>query len=132
MLDELERLRSSEKLGRLLAHYACLHEQNPHVWQDRLMCLADAELIELSRLHGELIAFGWIDQNTGQTSDLTPGMVRACYRVTAAGVRALQPNDSGPLSETTVAGSNTRHGAMPTPRRSRSKRNIATPVATTA
>src|ERR1700677_1496929 len=42
---------------------------------------------ELSKLHGELIAFSWADQNTGQ--------VPCCYRVTSSGLRAIQQVNGG-------------------------------------
>ena len=35
---------------------------------------------QLSILHGELIAFDWIEQNTGQT-------LSSCYRITPNGLR---------------------------------------------
>jgi len=54
------------------------------------MALDEVTGKELSRLHGELIAQGWIEQNTGVTVVLKPGVVSACYRVTTAGQRALK------------------------------------------
>lgn len=38
-------------------------------------------------LHGELIAFGWVDQNTGH--------VPCRYRVTSSGLRAIQQANGG-------------------------------------
>ena len=38
------------------------------VWQDRLMEMEGAAAKELTQLHGELIAFAWIEQNTGNTA----------------------------------------------------------------
>jgi hypothetical protein len=47
-----------------------------------------------------LIAFGWVEQNTGNTTPLKPGTVAACYRVTAAGLRCLKrARSAGPLDE---------------------------------
>src|SRR5262249_47873466 len=89
-MDELERLRNSEGLVRLLDHYVRLGQGNPDTWQDRLMCLEGVDLVGLAKLHGELIAFSLVEQNTGQTPVLKAGVVAACYRVTAAGTRALQ------------------------------------------
>ncbi len=51
-------------------------------WRERVGDLQGATARELSRLHGELIAQGWIEQNTG----VTP----ACYRVTVQGLRAYR------------------------------------------
>ena len=44
---------------------------------------------ELSKFHGELIAFDWIEQNTGQTFLLKEGTVPSCYRITLNGLRDL-------------------------------------------
>src|ERR1700733_547358 len=67
---------------RHLAHYARLGEASLENWQDRLMQMDGVTAAELSKLHGELIAFGWIEQNTGQVSTLKPGAVPSCYRIT--------------------------------------------------
>jgi hypothetical protein len=91
MFDELERLRGDEYLQRLLAHYAETGADRPEVWQDRVMQMEGVEPKELTRLHGELIAFGWVDQNTGQTCPVKPGLTAGCYRVTRDGLRALKP-----------------------------------------
>jgi hypothetical protein len=90
MFDELEYLRASESLRRLLAHYAQMGTSDREVWQDRLMQLDGVEPRELTRLHGDLLAFGWIEQNTGITSTSKPGMVSSCYRITTQGQRALK------------------------------------------
>ncbi len=45
---------------------------------------------DLVKLHGLLIAFAWLAQNTGNTPLLRPGAVPCCYRITPAGRRALQ------------------------------------------
>ncbi len=87
MHDELDRLRTKPNLPFLLNHYADLGRE---AWQDRLMAMEGVESPELSKLHGELIAFNWIDQNTGVFSVLRAGAVPNCYRVTPAGLRALQ------------------------------------------
>jgi len=66
----------------LLTHYASLGEGNQEAWHDRLMHLEGVESPQMARLHGELIAFAWVEQNTGQ--------VPACYRITLAGWRAVK------------------------------------------
>jgi hypothetical protein len=96
MLDDLDRLRETPDLQRLLVHYAEAGGEDRDVWQDRLMGLGGVEARELTRLHGLLLAFGWVEQNTGQTAGVRPGAVPGCYRVTAAGLRALRASHSEP------------------------------------
>jgi hypothetical protein len=90
MLDELHVLQGSEYLSRLLAHYALAGATNQESWQDRVMELGGVERHELIKLHGKLIAFGWIEQNTGAVPILQQGCVPQSYRVTGAGLRALK------------------------------------------
>ncbi len=40
------------------------------------------EPLAMTKLHGELIAFGWVEQNTGN--------VPTCYRITSSALRALR------------------------------------------
>lgn len=82
MLDDLDRLRNSPHLLDLLSHYARLGEKDREIWHNRLMRMEGTEPPDLVKLHGELIAFGWIDQNSGQ--------VPICYRVTLHGQRAVR------------------------------------------
>lgn len=79
MFDEMDRLRDSAPLRELLGHYASLAAPDRQAWQDRH---SSGDRREVTRLHGELIAFGWVEQNTG----FMPGG----YRVTSAGLRALK------------------------------------------
>ncbi len=90
MFDELERLRASETLFTLLSHYAELAADDRERWHDRRMKLEGCERRELVRLHGELLAYGWLEQNTGQLTRFEPGSVAGCYRVTTAGIRACK------------------------------------------
>ncbi len=90
MFDEIDRLRDVKELQALLTHYRNLGASDHTVWQDRLCELEGVEPRELVRLHGELIAFGWIEQNTGVVSGALRGAAPGCYRVTPAGIRALQ------------------------------------------
>jgi len=90
MHDDLDRLRTKNNLFLLLKHYADLAGPSRETWQDRLMTMEGMESQELSKLHGELIAFSWIEQNTGNYSVLRAGAVPGCYRVTLAGLRAVQ------------------------------------------
>jgi hypothetical protein len=90
MIDEMERLRGAERLCELLRHYADLAAPDRHVWQDRLAELPGASPRELVQLHGELLAYGWLEQNTGLTPVIRGGLVPSCYRVTTSGLRALK------------------------------------------
>ena len=127
--DGWPRLRQSEALGRLLTHYADLGAADREAWQDRRMGLEGVEPRELVRLHGQLIACGWLEQNTGATPMLKAGVVAACYRVTAAGLRALRqardgdPEEDGQLAEAGAAGA-----GRPEPRRT-SRKGKAEPPA---
>jgi hypothetical protein len=94
MLDELQVLQGNEYLSRLLAHYAEAGATNRESWQDRVMNLEGVERQELIKLHGKLIAFGWLEQNTGAVPILQQGAVPQCYRVTGAGLRALKMSGS--------------------------------------
>jgi hypothetical protein len=89
MLDDIQRLRSNPSLLQLLSHYADLGKEDREVWQKRLMQLDGVEPSELVKLHGELIAFSWVDQNTGH--------VPCCYRITLAGQRAIQQIHGGEM-----------------------------------
>ena len=84
MLDDIQRLRSNPTLLQLLSHYAALGKD---AWTNRLMYMDGVEPSELAKLHGELIAFSWADQNTGQ--------VPCCYRVTSSGLKAIQQVNGG-------------------------------------
>jgi hypothetical protein len=90
MFDEMDRLRAHELLRRLLAHYVRAGEADREAWQDRLMEMDGVEPQALTRLHGELLAYGWLDQNTGAVAAPRPGAVPRCYRATRAGHRALR------------------------------------------
>jgi hypothetical protein len=90
MFDEMERLRDTKGLFDLLTHYGELGRADRQLWQDRLLSMEGIEPRELIKFHGELLAYGWIEQNTGATPVLCHGAAPACYRITPAGVRALK------------------------------------------
>jgi hypothetical protein len=90
MLDDLGRLRTHEQLHHLLAHYATAGEPDRQAWQDRLMQMEGLQPQALVKLHGELLACGWVDLNAGESPGLRDGVVPQCYRATAAGRRALR------------------------------------------
>jgi hypothetical protein len=95
MFNELERLRDTRELFGLLAHYAERAAPDRQVWQDRLQELDGAGPRDLVRLHGELLAYGWLEQNTGVAPAPRRGQVPGCYRVTPAGLRALKQARAG-------------------------------------
>jgi hypothetical protein len=101
MFDEMERLRNTTTLQHLLGHYAQAGAMDRERWQDRLMQLEGVEAKELVKLHGELIAYGWVEQSLGTTPSAKPGVLAGCYRVTAAGLRAWQHAQYGPAEEDT-------------------------------
>jgi hypothetical protein len=120
--DGWPRLRQSEALGRLLTHYADLGAADREAWQDRRMALEGVESRELVRLHGQLIGCGWLEQNTGATPVSMPGVVAACYRVTAAGLRALrQARDGDPGEDDGPTEAGAEGAGRPEARRARSK-----------
>lgn len=96
MLDELEDLRNHTPLAVLFSHYAKLAAIDRERWQARLMQLEGVKTAELSKLHGGLLAFGWLEQNTGQ--------LPCCYRLTSTGLRAWRqvqrPLDGEATAET--------------------------------
>jgi hypothetical protein len=49
-------------------------------WRDHLMQMEGVEPKQQSALHGELIAFDWIEQNTGANDRPSGWNASACYR----------------------------------------------------
>lgn len=90
MLDETQRLSEARELFDLLDHYARLGVEDRESWQDRLTAVEGVSVKELVRLYGELLAYGWLEQNTGLTPILVPGRMAGCYRITSAGLRAVR------------------------------------------
>jgi hypothetical protein len=95
MLDDSQRLRENHQLLALLSHYAKLGTEDRETWRDRLMQVEGFAPKELSALHGELIAFDWIEQNTGQALLLKDGTISACYRITLLGLRECRRVQEG-------------------------------------
>jgi hypothetical protein len=88
--NELERLRDTSGLFALLTHYADLAATERQAWQDRQMQVPGCDARQVTRLHGELIAYGWLEQDTGSVPQPRAGAVPGCYRVTREGLRALK------------------------------------------
>jgi hypothetical protein len=95
MFNELERLREDGDLFSLLSHYAELAAPDRQAWQDRRMRHGEVPPRALTSMHGELIANGWVEQNTGLTPVLRHDEAPACYRITPAGMRALKQVKAG-------------------------------------
>jgi hypothetical protein len=100
--DELDRLKAKPNLLQLLTHYADLGAFSREMWQDRLMAMEGVDSPEMSRLHGDLIAFNWIEQNTGNAPGIKAGVVPACYRVTLNGLRAIEQIKAQEVGEAEV------------------------------
>ena len=94
LFDEMDRLAESRPLFDLLGHYAVRAGDNRETWQDRLAEMEGVEPRQLIRLHGELLAYGWIEQNTGLTPVLKNGLALHCYRITSTGLRAWKQGRS--------------------------------------
>ena len=98
MHDEQQRLQESSDLANLLAHYAKLGLEDREAWQDRVMDLESLNARELSKLYGELMAYGWLEQNTGATPSLKEGLVMSCYRITRLGLRTFREQKEALIS----------------------------------
>jgi hypothetical protein len=87
MFDESQHLQENPHLLALLSHYAQQGTEERATWRDRLMQMEGVEPKQLSVLHGDLIAFDWIEQNMGQAICRPDGTLSACYRITLNGLR---------------------------------------------
>lgn len=90
MINELQRLRDTSELFALLTHYAELAAPDRHAWHDRRMELDGCDARRVTRLHGELIAYGWLELDVGSVPQPRAGAVPGCYRATREGLRALK------------------------------------------
>lgn len=100
MLSSLETLRDDLPMRSLLTEYRHQHFQKPEVeWHHRVMALPRVEPERMSRLHGYLLASGWIDTRVELTSFSAAGEVLSSYRITREGTTALhaieQDGDAG-------------------------------------
>jgi len=108
MTDGLELLRDHVPLRRLLAWYRDQKQARPDApWQDRLMHAAGVSAEQISKLHGLLLAHGWIETRVDPAIFTEPGRLRECYRATREGTavlryledsRALDLDDLGELA----------------------------------
>ena len=90
MFDDLDHLREDPRLAALLAHYAEKGAEDREAWRDRVMQVDGVAAEALVMLHGSLLAYDWIEQNTGMTPVVSGGGLPQCYRITAVGRRALR------------------------------------------
>lgn len=90
MFDELAPLREWPALNDLLAHYARLSAPDRQAWHDRKGPDEANQPRQVARMHGELIANGWLEQNTGVLSAARLNEAPGCYRITRAGLKALE------------------------------------------
>jgi hypothetical protein len=95
MLENMDRLRNNPQLLQLFNHYARIGEANPEAWHSRLTVMECDGKIDLVKLHGELIAFDFIEQNTGQ--------LPCRYRLTRGGLKALREIENSADSEACTA-----------------------------
>jgi len=103
MFDVSVRLRENAHLLSLLSHYARLGSEDRTVWRDRLMRTDGVGPEQLTALHGELIAFDGIEQNTGHAVLLPDGTLSACYRITQSGLREFRRLNGMAAEEPTEA-----------------------------
>jgi hypothetical protein len=90
MNDGLEQLVRDEQLYQLLSHYHAAAGDDRERWLDRVADWQDGRPGDLTRWHGRLLASAWLEQNTGHTPPPMNGRIGQCYRVTAAGRKALK------------------------------------------
>ena len=124
MFDLPARLRANAHLLTLLSHYARLGSEDRAAWRDRVMRMDGVAADQLTALHGELIAFDGIEQNTGHAALLPDGTVSACYRVTPAGLKEFRRLHGVEAVEEPPEGVE-----KPQPRHLRKKRERPTPGA---
>jgi len=128
MFDFSVRLRENARLLSLLSHYAGLGSEDRTVWRDRVMRMGGVGPEQLTALHGELIAFDGIEQNTGHAVLLPDGTLSACYRITQSGLREFRR-----LNGTAAAEEPTEATEKPQPRFPRKKKEpIASEVVAVA
>ena len=90
MIDGLQQLVRDEQLYQLLSHYHAAAGDDRERWLDRVAEWSGGRQEEVTRWHGRLIASAWLEQNTGHAPPPIDGRVGQCYRLTAAGRKALR------------------------------------------
>ncbi|MGL5095863.1 MAG: hypothetical protein ACRDD1_09755 [Planctomycetia bacterium] len=91
MVEEVELLRDDPALRSLLAEYRRRRTAEPKAgWYDRVDPEGGATDADWHRLHGVLIANGWLDVRVHAAAFAEVGKVAGVYAVTADGVQALR------------------------------------------
>ena len=103
MLDEMQHLRNQPALYQLLEYYVGGNETDREVWLDRLMHVNGIDARTLVEMHGQLLAFGFLEQNTGVVMALLRGACPQCYRSTPVGRRAFDASRSAVDEESSLA-----------------------------
>ena len=88
MRGELQQFRNDPRVYQVLGYYDSGRPAGLPAWRQRLMTLPGVDAQELSRLHGLLIAYGWLVQGPALSSD--GRSLSSCYRMTPAGQRAFR------------------------------------------
>lgn len=101
MYVDVDALRSDARLRELLAAYVDRRRADPGAeWHDRVMELDGCTAEQLTKLHGRLLANGWIETRVHGEAFREAGRLEACYRATHDGVSALrQAQAQGALDE---------------------------------
>ena len=95
MLENLDRLRNNPQLLQLFNYCARPGKANLEAWHARSAHLQCDGKIDLVKLHGELIAFDFIEQNTGQ--------LPCRYRLNRGGLKAIREIESSSDDEPRTA-----------------------------
>lgn len=86
-----DALRERIPHRELLAQYLTSTQQSPNKeWHDRVMTLCSLAPADVSKLHGHLLANGWVDTRVALEVFNTPGRLASCYKITPDGACALQ------------------------------------------
>lgn len=98
MIHTFEVIRNDPKLHALLLGYAARKRETPDAeWHDRIMELAGCDEAALGKLHGLLLASGWIETRVHGEAFRKAGVLESCYRITPDGSAALRL--AGPAAE---------------------------------
>lgn len=97
-MDDGQCAQLDPRLRELLDTYARSQDREPDTtWHDRVMELPGLSSDELSRLHGTLIARGWVDVRVGPDILDGAGRLQSCYRLLPAGREAIRSVQGAPL-----------------------------------
>jgi hypothetical protein len=89
MFDEWTSARLRKEHFVLLTLYGAHGKAEREKWLDRVMAMEGLTAKEITRTHGDLLAFGWLEQNIGETRKIE-------YRLTSSGWKAVAQNPQEP------------------------------------